>query len=120
MKALVLLMGLAVANPAWAQERPPLVTASGERGWLTGVSIGLIGLGVAGLVLGGASAVTAGEIDRLIVGYGTLSQAEAATAKVLLDRRDAASAIAVPLLISGGVLLAGGVLGVLLDSMWSK
>lgn len=125
MRAFALLV-LVMAMPGWAQARPTLATSPAPgRSWLTGLSVGLLGGGLAALVVGGTSAATAGELDHLISGYllpgsDSPTKEAASTVKRLADRRDAATSVAVPMLISGAMLFAGGVISLIIETMWSN
>ncbi len=118
MRALAVMVAVVVAMPSWAE---PVEVAAPERGrgWLTGLAIGLVGVGIGALAVGSASAANAAQLDALIAAYGTPSKAEAPTVKSLLDSRESANAVATPLLVTGGVLIAGALVSLIIDTVFS-
>jgi hypothetical protein len=79
----------------------------------------LVGAGIVSLTLGGVFTANAVEADTLIKAYnGAPTQAQAVGANDLDQRSKAAWGAAVPLFITGGVLVAGGVVCALLDRLF--
>jgi ABC-type transport system involved in cytochrome c biogenesis permease subunit len=117
MKALALVVWSTVAFGQSAEVRPEPATAG--RGWATGLGIGLVGAGIVSLALGGVFTANAVEADSLIKAYnGAPTRAQAVGANELDQRSRAAWGAAVPLFMTGGVLVAGGVACALLERLF--
>lgn len=115
---------LFAAPVARAEDAPaaPVAVANDARGrgWLTGLGVGLLGLGLAGAMLGLGGLITTSDANALLSAYyptpgSAPTKDEAAAVKLIEARRDGASALAVAAFITGGVALAGGIVALVLD-----
>lgn len=120
--AALLSVVLLAAPVARADEGAPVAVAteSRGRGWLTGLGVGLLGVGLAGVMLGISGAITTSDANALLAAYypdstSAPKKEEAGAVKFIATRRDDALAMAVAGFVAGGVALAGGLLALLLD-----
>jgi hypothetical protein len=86
-----------------------------ERGWLSGVGVGLVGLGVGFATFGVSQQLIANDASALIKAYGTPSGAEAPAVSMLDKRAQQSSSLALVGFVVGGVALAGGLVLLVLD-----
>ena len=95
--------------------------AGARRGWLTGASVTSGGLGIAGLVVGIGLGVRAGGHDSTVKAYyadgGAPTAAEAPYVAQLQARASSDRGLSTLFLVSGGVLLALGITGLVLDGV---
>jgi len=118
----VALLAAPLARAEDAGPAAPVTTATETRGrgWLTGFGVGLLGLGLAGVMLGIGGVITMSEANTLLAAYyptpgSAPTAAEAPAVKLIEARRDGASAMGVAAFITGGVALATGILFLALD-----
>lgn len=114
--ALLLAVLLALsASPARAQETPRVVKT--QRGFLSGLGLGLLIGGLAGVGAGIGGLVSANEAQTTLAAYGgTVNDAQRPTVTALYERLRASTTLAGVGLIGGGLALAGGILCLAIDT----
>lgn len=113
-KALSFLVVFVVAvNAGVVRAEPPAQTAenapTSSRGFLSGLGLGLLGLGVAGLTLGLSGVLISSDASKTLAVYGTPTQSEAATAIDLNSRLQTGNTLSLVGFIAGGALIAAGI-----------
>jgi hypothetical protein len=120
--ALLFLIAFALVSPetAWAADG----ASQRSRGWLTGVGLGFVAVGLTGVGLGVGGATSAADANRYIEAYlrvagGNVPLATDASAVATLQKRAAAAqSLATAGFLLGGVGLAGALTCFLLDGLW--
>jgi hypothetical protein len=117
-----LLAVVLLALPAAAEvpATPSALAESRGRGWLTGTGLGLVGLSLLAGALGLSFQLTANDANRRVAAYypppnGAPTVEEARAVTQLVNQRDSAQALAVPLFLGAAAALAGGLACVVLD-----
>jgi len=116
-----LALALAVVLAATSAEAgAPTPSPAVQRGWLTGLGLGLIGTGVASATLGLGFLMTGNDADALLGAYYRTPNSaplpdEAAAVKLIEERRNGAYAASGASFVVGGVMVAGGIVCLLLD-----
>lgn len=114
--SLLLTAGLVLsAASARAEEAAP----PQPRGFLTGVGLGLLVGGLAGVGVGVAGAASAADLGGTLKHYPRILEDEAQTVKALDDARLASMAQAMVGFIGGALALAGGIACLALDGKGS-
>ena len=119
MRTLALLLSVIVAlgaSPARAEESPQAVTKQ-QRGFLSGLGLGLLIGGLAGVGAGIAGLVNANDAHAYLALYGNSpTAAEQPSVTALQERLGGNTALAVVGLIGGGLALAGGIICLAIDT----
>ena len=122
-RTLGLVLSVVLGSNAFAQSDVSVSTSPRGRGWLTGLGVGLVGGGLAAIAVGAAFAANASQADSMISGLldanGDLPKNQAPAAGQLSERRASAQMAAIGLLVTGGALVVGGVISVIVDSMFA-
>lgn len=108
---------LAVALTSLPARAETSVTST-SRGWLSGLGVVLLGVGVAGIGLGFGGLVSLGEVNASINAYfrtGAPPADEAGIVRVLRDQQSASSAAMVSGFVLGGLAAVGGIVCLVLD-----
>jgi hypothetical protein len=87
-----------------------------SRTWLSGLGVGLIGVGVGLATFGVGQQFIAADSMALVRSYGVPTTPEAASVGLLDVRARNASTSSLVAFLCGGVLLAGGIVALLLDT----
>lgn len=117
--AAVLLLSSSVAR---AEDGAP----TRGRGWLTGVGLGFVAMGLTGVGLAVGGSLSAGDANRLIdaylkVGGGTVPlEVDAPTVVELRTRAASAQSLATVGFVLAGVGLAGALTCLILDGVWAS
>lgn len=86
------------------------------RTWLSGVGVGAMGLGLGLAGFGLGQQLIAADAAALLKAYSVPSSGEAASVALLQKRVEGAGSLAVGSFVGAGVLLAGGLLALILDT----
>lgn len=114
MRRFTFVLSLLLATQAVAAPTAP------QRSWLSGVGVGLVGVGLGLAGFGLSQQLIASDARAIVTAYGIPSASEAPAVSLMEKRASAASSLALVGFISGGVLLAGGIVALLLDKPASQ
>ena len=116
MRTATLLLAAAIAMSAMPVRAEEAIVRQ-QRGFLSGLGIGLIVGGLAGIGAGVGGTVSASEASVLLRAYGpNPASQEQVNVTALQNRVGGSSALAVLGLLGGSVALAGGVVCLVIDS----
>lgn len=121
MRTAALLLSVVIASSASAaradEASQPVTTAVKQRGFLSGLGLGLLIGGLAGVGAGAAGLVSANEAQAYLGKYGGMvDPAEVPSVTALQQRLSGATTLAVVGFIGGGLALAGGIICLALDT----
>lgn len=113
----------ALANPAGerAQGAARLPAAHlgapvASRSAATGLGLVLTALGLGGIGLGVGGLLVLGSLDTTTAPYLPVDRDDSATVRILIDRHDRFTTLTVASFATGGALLVGGIIALLLDT----